>query len=117
MDTQVVRRCYFSAAIKNHREEYSGHNFILEAYVSGPVQPDTGMILSIKSLDEVLFRTTQKLDHTLLNTKSSELLAQQCLDEVRESLSPLKSLILRKIRLYETEDFWVDCGPNIKAEI
>jgi 6-pyruvoyltetrahydropterin/6-carboxytetrahydropterin synthase len=45
-----------------------GHNYIVEVLVGGPVDPDTGMVINLVALDEVVRkRVTERFDHTNLN--------------------------------------------------
>ena len=45
-----------------------GHNYIVEVLVGGPVDPDTGMVINLVALDEVVrTRVTDRFDHTNLN--------------------------------------------------
>jgi 6-pyruvoyltetrahydropterin/6-carboxytetrahydropterin synthase len=45
-----------------------GHNYVLEVSISGPVDPDTGMILNLKDLKTVIDNeVVAHLDHKNLN--------------------------------------------------
>ena len=45
-----------------------GHNYIVEVLVGGPVDPETGMVINLVALDEVVrTRVTNRFDHTNLN--------------------------------------------------
>lgn len=45
-----------------------GHNYIVEVLVGGPVDSDTGMVVNMATLDEVVrTRFLQRFDHTNLN--------------------------------------------------
>ena len=45
-----------------------GHNYVLEVLVGGPVDPETGMVMNLVALDEVVRkRVTDRFDHTNLN--------------------------------------------------
>lgn len=128
---RVVRRSHFCAALKASDGRLEGHNYILEAYVQGAIQPNSGMIIGIRELDAILNKTTLKLDHKHLNLDlefftnrpvTCENLALYCYNEVTKELQSLNNLELNnlklsKVRLYETEDLWVDYGVNIQPEI
>jgi 6-pyruvoyltetrahydropterin/6-carboxytetrahydropterin synthase len=45
-----------------------GHNYIVEVLLGGPVDPETGMVVNMATLDEVV-RTAvlERFDHTNLN--------------------------------------------------
>ena len=45
-----------------------GHNYIVEVLVGGSVDPETGMVINLVALDEVVQkRVTDRFDHTNLN--------------------------------------------------
>jgi 6-pyruvoyltetrahydropterin/6-carboxytetrahydropterin synthase len=45
-----------------------GHNYVIEVLVGGAVDPETGMVLNLAELDEVVrMRVTDRFDHTNLN--------------------------------------------------
>jgi 6-pyruvoyltetrahydropterin/6-carboxytetrahydropterin synthase len=45
-----------------------GHNYVVEVLVGGVVDPETGMVLNLAQLDEVVRnRVTERFDHTNLN--------------------------------------------------
>jgi len=45
-----------------------GHNYIFEVLVGGAINPDTGMVLNMTTLDEVVqTRVIDRFDHTNLN--------------------------------------------------
>ena len=45
-----------------------GHNYIVEVLIGGPVDPETGMVINLAALDEVVQkRITDRFDHTNLN--------------------------------------------------
>jgi len=53
----------FGACVSEH-----GHNYVLEVTVSGPLDPDTGMIINLKQLDAVIrSRFIDCVDHRHLN--------------------------------------------------
>jgi 6-pyruvoyltetrahydropterin/6-carboxytetrahydropterin synthase len=45
-----------------------GHNYVVEVLVGGPVHPDTGMVVNMATLDEVVQTfVLERFDHTNLN--------------------------------------------------
>ncbi|MDR3737635.1 MAG: 6-carboxytetrahydropterin synthase [Terracidiphilus sp.] len=45
-----------------------GHNYVVEVLVGGPVDPETGMVVNLVDLDEVVrTRVLDRFDHTNLN--------------------------------------------------
>lgn len=137
--TCLVRRIHFSAGHRYFRPDFSveqnkavygrdysehglGHNFILEAYVEGQPDPDTGMILNLKDLDLALKRVTDPLDHHLLNedldffkshVPSAENIARYCFVQLKPLiLAPAR---LQKVRLFEGEELWVDYFGDLES--
>ena len=128
----VARRMHFNAAHRLHnparsdewnREtfgpcnnpNYHGHNYELDIFVEGPIDPDTGYVLDVGVLkriaEEVVVRP---LDHRNLNLDvpwfrdrlaSAENLAVYCW----EQLAPrIPSGRLARLRLWETPRNFVD---------
>ena len=82
----VTARLTFSAAHRLHnpdrdaawnRETYDkcdnpgghGHNYALEVSVSGPIDPETGMVIDLKRLKDIMRdRVIDRVDHRNLNT-------------------------------------------------
>ncbi len=82
---RITRRMHFCAAHRLHRPEWSdernqevfrscanpnwhGHNYELDVTVEGPVDPDTGYVLDLKRLrDLVQERVVAEVDHANLN--------------------------------------------------
>ena len=135
MKTQLTRRIHFNSGHRYFNKSWSeeknkqvfglcysehghGHNYILEVYITGPVNSETGMIINLKDLDHILKQVVSPLDHHYLNNDleefkqnvpTTENLAKYCFERVSEKLdSPL--LQLHKVRLFESDDLWVDYG-------
>jgi 6-pyruvoyltetrahydropterin/6-carboxytetrahydropterin synthase len=82
---RVTRRLHFSAAHRLHREEWSdernaavfgdcsnpnwhGHNYDLDVTVSGPVSTETGFVMDLKDLKQVVEElVVRDVDHRNLN--------------------------------------------------
>jgi 6-pyruvoyltetrahydropterin/6-carboxytetrahydropterin synthase len=82
---RVTRRLHFSAAHRLHRAEWSearnaevfgdcsnpnwhGHNYEMDVTVSGPVSADTGFVMDLKNLRDVVeARVVKDVDHRNLN--------------------------------------------------
>ena len=77
----------------NYYSEYGfGHNYTLEAYISGAISPETGIIQDIRELDDYLKKVTDRLDHKFLNedvdnfsdkVPTSENIALYCYKELK----------------------------------
>ena len=95
-----------------------GHNFVVEVTLEGEADPSTGMVFDLKKLKEILEReVVAPMDHRFLNREvppfdrvipTVENLAQEIWRRV-ESHFRQGEVRLHAVRLYETEDLWVDC--------
>lgn len=81
----VTRREVFSAAHRLHNPAFSeeknneiygkcnntyghGHNYVLEVIVAGEINPETGYVIDLKELKEIMWnKVLKKLDHKHLN--------------------------------------------------
>jgi 6-pyruvoyltetrahydropterin/6-carboxytetrahydropterin synthase len=82
---RVTRRVHFSAAHRLHREDWSeernratfglcaspnwhGHNYDLDVTVEGEIDPETGFVMDLKELRELVEgRVIEEVDHRNLN--------------------------------------------------
>ncbi len=98
-------------------QHWHGHNFELHVTVKGTVNPDTGFVIDLKKLKDIIRDSViEKLDHRNLNLDvdflqgkmaSTENLAIGIWDELFPLLkSPNHQL--HSIRLYETDNNYVD---------
>lgn len=143
MITRIVRRAYFSAAHRlfnpslsleqNHNlfgqqaaTHGTGHNYILEAYVEGPIHPESGMIVTVKELDALLQEVVSQLDHRFLNEDvpyfkatlpTVENIARYCYQFLEPMFAARRSLRLARVRLYESDSTWADVGYNLTREL
>jgi 6-pyruvoyltetrahydropterin/6-carboxytetrahydropterin synthase len=85
MPAEVTVKVYFEAAHRLHNPERPedwnrgvfgkcnnplghGHNYVLEVTVVGPIEPDTGYLIDMKLLKDILRRTVvDHVDHRHLN--------------------------------------------------
>jgi 6-pyruvoyltetrahydropterin/6-carboxytetrahydropterin synthase len=129
----VTRRAEFSAAHYYHNPDLSpeenrrlfgkcsnpnghGHNYTLEVTLAGEVDPKTGMVLDLKDLKAILEKEVLAvMDHKFLNKEVPAFertipTTENIAVEIWRLLEP-KLPHLHRIRLYETEDLYVDyCG-------
>jgi len=96
-----------------------GHNYVLEVTVAGEPDPQTGMVLDLKELKEILQREIlDRMDHRFLNYEVPELAGKIPTTETIAStiwtlLEPrIRQGRLHRVRLYETPDLFVDCLGN-----
>ena len=130
---RIVRRLHFSAAHRLARPDWSeeenrrvfgdcanpnwhGHNYELEVAVAGPVDPDTGYVMDLKALkDLVNRRVVGDLDHRNLNVEvpwlagvipSTENLAVRIWERIAPHVPPPAAL--DRVLLRETPRHWVE---------
>jgi 6-pyruvoyltetrahydropterin/6-carboxytetrahydropterin synthase len=81
----VTAKLTFSAAHRLHNPKFDadwnrrtydkcdnpkghGHNYTLEVSVEGPIDPDTGMVIDLKKLKDIMRKAViDRVDHTSLN--------------------------------------------------
>ena len=94
-----------------------GHNYLLEVTVKGEVDPRTGMVLDLKDLKEVLNREVMEvMDHRFLNHEVAAFCSggrQPTTENIAIEIwrmieGKLSSGRLHCVRLYETENLFVD---------
>ncbi len=62
----------FSASYRDASGATSGHNYELEVTVSGRVDPETGMVIDLKDLKELMAREVEaRFDHRSLSDDTS----------------------------------------------
>ena len=128
----VVRRLRFNAAQRVHKPAISddenralfgpcnnpnwhGHNYILEVFVTGPVDARTGYVIDLGELRRIVEREViDKVDHRNLNldvdflagiNPTSENIVVACWNALASRVHPGS---LTKLRLWETENNYVE---------
>ena len=97
-----------------------GHNYVLEVTVGGETDPQTGMVLDLVELKQVLeSEIMQRMDHRFLNYEVAELAGKipTCENVAMVIWQLLEPQINRKIgqghlhrvRLWESPDLFADC--------
>jgi 6-pyruvoyltetrahydropterin/6-carboxytetrahydropterin synthase len=128
----LTRKAEFSASHYYHNPELSaeenlrlfgkcnnpnghGHNYTLEITVKGEVDSQSGFVIDLKDLKEILNREVlEALDHRFLNKEVPEFIRQIPTTEniavvVWKRLQPrLQSAQLHRVRVYESSDLFVD---------
>lgn len=132
MKVAVFRKEHFNAAHRLHNPNWSeeknqkvfgkcnnpnfhGHNYELIVKVTGEVDPDTGYVMDMKVLSDLIKeRVLNRFDHKNLNLDTEEFselnptaenIAVVIFNLLREKIDPNKQL---KIKLYETERNYVE---------
>lgn len=100
---------------KCNNPHYHGHNYELIVQVTGPVDPDTGYVMDMKVLSDMIKEeVTDRFDHKNLNldtdefrdlNPSAENISIVIYNLLRPRLAPALDL---NIRLYETERNFVE---------
>lgn len=132
MEVTVIRRETFNSAHRLHNPNwdnqtnerifgkcnnpnYHGHNYALEVHVKGPVDPETGYVMDMKILrDLIKEEVTDRFDHKNLNLDVSDF---NNLNPTAENIAiviwnrlnnRLNQTFKLSIRLYETERNFVE---------
>ncbi|ODS81788.1 MAG: 6-pyruvoyl tetrahydrobiopterin synthase [Cytophagaceae bacterium SCN 52-12] len=100
---------------KCNNPHFHGHNYELVVQVTGPVDPETGFVVDMKVLGDLVKKTViNRFDHRNLNLEIEELSG---INPSAENIAIVIYSILRphlsenldlKIRLYETERNFVE---------
>jgi len=128
----LTRKCEFSAAHHYHNPEFSeeenhrifgkcnnanghGHNYTLEVTVKGKVNPETGFVINLVDLKEILNREVMDVfDHRHLNKEVPEFAKQIPTTEniaivIWNRISTkLQDAEMHRVRVYEMPDLFVD---------
>jgi len=92
-----------------------GHNYLLEVTVTGPVNSETGMILNVTELKNLVNRVLEEFDHRFLNEETpyfkniqptTENLCKVLYQKIEKRLP--SSISLYRLKLYETDDLYVE---------
>jgi 6-pyruvoyltetrahydropterin/6-carboxytetrahydropterin synthase len=92
-----------------------GHNYVVEILVGGPVDPETGMVINMAALDEVVrARILDRFDHANLNldplfvnlVPTTENLSREVFAILKDAL-PAGNL--ERVRVEETENNFFEC--------
>src|ERR1700691_2783788 len=100
-----------------------GHNYVLEVTVAGEPDPETGMVLDLKELKDILQReVTDRMDHRHLNYEVPELAGQIPTSEniaavIWKLLEPkIAKGKLDRVRLWESPYLYADCTTQSGGE-
>jgi 6-pyruvoyltetrahydropterin/6-carboxytetrahydropterin synthase len=106
-------RALYGAASNPHGH---GHNYVLEVTLDGTPDPVTGMVFDLKELKDVVNReVVDPMDHRFLNYEVPPFdrvipTVENVAAEIWRRLEPnfQGNVRLANVRLYETEDLFVD---------
>jgi 6-pyruvoyltetrahydropterin/6-carboxytetrahydropterin synthase len=104
------------------RPNFHGHNYVCWVMVTGEVDPETGMVVPLETLDRVLAREVMdRFDHRNINLEVAEFgagrlipttenLARFILDRVQDGLG--REVRVTEVRLHEDESL----GAVVRGE-
>ncbi len=113
LDAEQNRALYGAAANPNGH----GHNYVVEVTLEGDPDPVTGMVFDLKQLKDIIQKNVvEPMDHRFLNYEVQPFdrvvpTAENVAAEIWRRLEPHFNhggARLRNVRLYETEDLYVD---------
>ncbi len=112
----ITRRMDFSASYRDREGRTHGHNWVLEVTVRGPIDADTGMVIDLKDLKEVMAREIEaRFDHRSLSDDTPYFTERPATPETFASLifelldKALPAGLLHRVRLSPT--------PNLTVEV
>jgi 6-pyruvoyltetrahydropterin/6-carboxytetrahydropterin synthase len=129
---KLTRRVAFSSGHRYWHEELSeeenrnlfgrwaspynhGHNYVLDATFEGKINEETGMVVNIKDLDEILQeRIVKRFDQKSINDEVPELAGfpptlEVIVNHIWSEIAPLPPGVrLSRLRLYETPTLYVE---------
>jgi 6-pyruvoyltetrahydropterin/6-carboxytetrahydropterin synthase len=103
-----------NTAVYGQETRPHGHNYLVEATVSGQVNPRTGMVVNIKQVKSVLKEVLSHFDHQDLNgdhpafantAPTSERVAMLMFDTLASRIDDGR---LERLRLFETDDVFFE---------
>lgn len=96
---------------KCNNPNYHGHNYVMEVWLEGEIDPDTGYVIDLKILRDLIKQEiTEPFDHKNLNLDCSEFahlnptaenIALVCWQKLRAKLDIRYGL---RVKLWETEN-------------
>ena len=133
-NVRVIRRERFNAAHRLFNPNWSdkkneqifgkcanknwhGHNYELFVTVEGPIDPDTGYVMDLKKLSDIIkHNVVDKMDHRNLNLEvdfmkgvitTAENIAVKIYEQIEKDIKST-TCSLHSVKLYETENNYVE---------
>lgn len=104
---------------KCNNPNFHGHNYSLEVWLKGEIDPDTGMVIDLKELrDLIKTEVEDRFDHKNLNLDTEEFkeliptAENICVVIWKLLRAKIKPDLELKVRLFETERNVVECDGN-----
>jgi 6-pyruvoyltetrahydropterin/6-carboxytetrahydropterin synthase len=124
---KIGRRTTFNSAHRLHNENWSeeknktvfgkcnspnfhGHNYVLETWVKGDIDPDTGFVINLTDLKKIIKEEIEdEFDHRNLNLdvpyfKDLNPTAENIAKVIYEKLKPRLKQYELTVKLYETQN-------------
>ena|SRR5690554_2927793 len=128
---KIGRRTTFNAAHRLHNEDWSneknkkifgkcnspnyhGHNYVLETWVEGNIDPDTGFVINLSELKQIIKEEIEdEFDHKNLNLDVPDFenlnpTAENIAKVIYKKLIPRLKKYKLTVRLYETKNNFVE---------
>lgn len=128
---KIGRRTTFNAAHRLHNPKWSeeknqmifgkcnlpnyhGHNYVLETWIEGEVDPDSGFVINLNKLKKIIKEEVEEaFDHRNLNLDVPEFknlnpTAENIAKVIYEKLKPRLNKYRLSLRLYETKNNMVE---------
>jgi len=134
LSRKVQFQCLHKYELKNFSEQQNqetfgacyteyghGHTYSLVGYFNGPIDAETGMIINLKDVDDLLKSAVQPLAGKHLNFEVSEFkeavpttenVLLWLAKDLQKKVKSFPSVTLSRLRLYETDNLWVDWVSN-----
>ena len=111
----ITRRLEFSASYRDPSGATHGHNWELEVTLAGPVNAETGMVIDLKELKEIMEREVEaRFDHRSLADDTAFFRDRPATPETFAALifdlldRALPSGLLHRVRLSPTRDLTIE---------
>jgi len=111
----ITRRLEFSASYRDRKGATHGHNWVLEVTLDGPVDAETGMVIDLKDLKDVMEREIEaRFDHRSLNDDTPHFRERPPTPETFAELcfalldAALPEGLLHRVRLSPTDDLTIE---------
>ena len=121
----ISRKFNFSCGVDSPRSKYgTGHNYIAEVHVLGPIDPVSGLVVNLPDLKQVIQHVINELDHKHLNRDvrffykrkvTPALIAEYCYQRISTEfhmLSGYQSLHLLQVQIMQGDNMWGAYGES-----
>lgn len=109
-NTEIFGKC--------NSPNYHGHNYTLETWVEGAINPETGYVIDLSELKQILKEEVEEpFDHRNFNLDVPEFAdlnptAENIAKVIYEKLKPRLNQFKLVVRLYETENNFVEYSKD-----